>query len=204
MTGTAKVNQEANPNSVAGTSVLTNLFVEAAGSVDLTNNALIITSTAGGGVATADIIRQMIQSGRITTSLSSGGQALGFADNAILGRSSFGGVSVTTSQILVGYTFAGDANLDGKVNASDFAALAANYGSTSGSEWTQGDFNYDGVVNTTDFNLLASNFNKSMPSPSAALGTLVPEPMTGFIAGIVLLMHGRQRRRRIVGHQAHA
>jgi hypothetical protein len=193
MNGTAKVVQQANPNSAAGTSVLTNLFVEGGGSVDLTNNALVVTSTAGGGIATADIIRQMILSGRITTSLNTGGHALGYADNAALNRSTFGGVSVTTSQILVGYTFAGDANLDGNVNALDFNALATNFG--VGTSWPAGDFTYDGAVDTSDFTALSQNFGKSMPSPSIALGAVVPEPAVGIACGFVILAGFLRRRR---------
>ena len=88
MGGTARVSQQTNPNSAAGTSVLANLFVEAGGTVDLTNNALILT-----GGTTTDVVRQMILSGRITTSLNTGGHALGYADNTLLGRTTFGGIT---------------------------------------------------------------------------------------------------------------
>jgi hypothetical protein len=57
------------------------------------------------------------------------------------------------------YTYFGDANLDGKVNALDFNAVATNFGKTPGSDvWAQGDFNYDGNVNTLDFTALAGSF----------------------------------------------
>ncbi len=89
MGGTARVSQQTNPNSAAGTSVLAILFVEAGGTVDLTNNALILT-----GGTTTDVVRQMILSGRITTSLNTGGHALGYADNTLLGRNiTFGGIN---------------------------------------------------------------------------------------------------------------
>ena len=59
------------------------------------------------------------------------------------------------------YTLLGDANLDGKVNGTDFTITAANF-NESGTSWDQGDFNYDGKVNGADFNLLAENFNKGV------------------------------------------
>jgi len=60
------------------------------------------------------------------------------------------------------YTLLGDANLDGKVNGTDFNLMATNF-NKSGMTWDQGDFNYDGNVNGTDFNLLATNFNRVAP-----------------------------------------
>ncbi len=149
---------------------MTNVFAEAGGTIDLTNNALIASNTAGGGTATADIIRQMIQNGRLTTSLNTGGHALGYADNSVLNRTTFGGITgVSTNSILVAYTFAGDTNLDGKVNLLDLNPIATNFGATTGKLWTDGDVTYDAAVGIDDFNALALNYGKSMPSPGPAL-----------------------------------
>ena len=69
--------------------------------------------------------------------------ALGYAEASQLGVATFSGLSVDNTAILVKFTFNGDANLDGKVNALDFNALATNFGKTPGSDvWSQGDFNY--------------------------------------------------------------
>ena len=98
----------------------------------------------------------------------------------------FDGQSVDGSSVLVRYTWSGDANLDGVVNALDFNALASNFGGASNRFWYQGDFNYDGMTNTADFNALASNFNLALPSP--ALGCLSlspapgPQPQSGSLA----------------------
>jgi hypothetical protein len=119
--------------------------------------------------------------------------ALGYATATSIGVTTFDGQSVSGSSILVRYTYVGDANLDGVVNALDFNALATNFGQHAGSNvWVQGDFNYDGVVNTVDFTQLASNF--SLTLPSAPIGSsLVPEPIC---LAIVPMLLTRWRRRR--------
>ncbi len=137
----------------------------------------------------------MLLSGVITTSSNTGGHALGYADNSVLNRTTFGGITgVSTLSILVGYTFAGDTNLDGKVNSLDLNAIATNFGASTGKVWTDGDVNYDAAVDVTDFNALALNFGQSMPSPGPALGALVPEP-TIALAGLISLFALARRRR---------
>ena len=114
--------------------------------------------------------------------------ALGYAEASAVGESE--------TAVLIRYTLAGDANLDGAVTSNDFAALAANYGKSSNTSWIQGDFNYDGTVNALDFNALANNYGAAPVSdelpdaaaPAASLGALVPEPTS-----IGLLGFGRGR-----------
>ena len=59
-----------------------------------------------------------------------------------MGVTTFGGVAVDNTSVLIRYTWVGDANLDGVVNSADLAMISSN-----GSTWSTGDFNYDGVVN---------------------------------------------------------
>ena len=94
--------------------------------------------------------------------------------------------------MLVRYTYSGDANLDGLVNALDFNALATNFGGGTGKFWNQGDFNYDGSANTLDFTALAQNFNQVLPAP--ALAALLPEPATlAPLAGLIFLRRRRMK-----------
>ena len=104
--------------------------------------------------------------------------ALGYAAPGSIGVGSFDGQSVVGSTALVRYTYSGDANLDGAVDTTDFARMAAHFGSTT-TLWSDGDFNYDGVVNALDFNALATNFGQAMSAP--ALGALVPEPTSPLV-----------------------
>lgn len=67
-------------------------------------------------------------------------------------------------------TSAGDANLDGVVDAKDASCMGANW-HTSGT-WQDGDFNYDGNVNDVDAAILAANWGWSAAGEASA----VPEP----------------------------
>jgi hypothetical protein len=118
--------------------------------------------------------------------------ALGYATAAGVGIGTFDGQSVGGTTSLVRYTFSGDANIDGKVNALDFNALATNFGTGGGEFWFQGDFNYDGSVNTSDFTTLAQNFGQVLSSPS--LSAVVPEPIAQMTVVITAVSYLVRRR----------
>ena len=122
--------------------------------------------------------------------------ALGTAEAAeIFGGfpATFSGQSIGSNSVLVRYTYAGDADLNGSVDTMDFSKLAANFGST-GARWITGDFNYDGVVDTRDFNVLAANFGQSLPSEPAGVGAVVPEPSALLLSAVPFVLHRRRRR----------
>ena len=56
-------------------------------------------------------------------------------------------------------TLAGDADLNGAVNITDFNILSSHFNQAGTFTWAQGDFDGSSAVNITDFNLLSSNFN---------------------------------------------
>jgi hypothetical protein len=77
----------------------------------------------------------------------------------------------------------GDANMDGFVNRTDMAILAANLGTTTGALWGQGNFDLDGAVTVRDLQIIQSHFTSAGPSPAA-----VPEPATICFAAIGLIV----------------
>jgi hypothetical protein len=123
------------------------------------------------------------------------------------------GSPVSANTIEVAYTLYGDANLDGKVDITDFNIFAPNFGLPTTLGWEAGDFDYSGTVDIGDFNLFAGNFGLSdngtplgLPAAdyaaldafAAANGlslTSVPEPASLglLIMGVVGVMARRRR-----------
>src|SRR5688572_5496278 len=64
-------------------------------------------------------------------------------------------------------TLPADINLSGRVDGTDFAILAGNFG-RGGREWHEGDIDFDGVVSGSDFALLAGNFGRTADGAGAA------------------------------------
>jgi fibronectin-binding autotransporter adhesin len=74
--------------------------------------------------------------------------------------STFDNQTVYPTDVVVAYTYYGDANLDGKVDGSDYSLIDAGYasgGTLTG--WQNGDFNYDGVIDGSDYTLIDNAFN---------------------------------------------
>jgi len=69
----------------------------------------------------------------------------------------FDGIAVTKNDILVKYSWNGDANLDGVVNADDYFRIDSGFITQVGG-FQNGDLNYDGVVNADDYFLIDKAF----------------------------------------------
>jgi hypothetical protein len=161
--------------------VLSGLSITAGGSLDLTNNDLAVgySSSSVRSSILSTLISGYAQgawtgTGIISsTAASMRGTTLGYID--------------TGSQMLIDYTWIGDANLDGVVNAGDLSAM-----SPTGTTWATGDFNYDGKVNANDYALfmLGSAF-----SGGTNISTTLPEPSMVIVPSLVCLFSARRFRK---------
>ena len=83
----------------------------------------------------------------------------------------FDGQTVAAGDVEVKYTYYGDANLDGRVDGSDYSRIDNGYLSHLAG-WQNGDFNYDGVINGSDYTLIDNAFNKQGPQIAAEIAAL--------------------------------
>jgi autotransporter-associated beta strand protein len=223
ITGVAKAAAIADPTSSAsvipGVSVVNSLVVNGASTVNLTNSRIITNDAQGveaGG--TYDGVQGLVQSLKLFTDepLAAANQtAIGVATAAesksLVGAATtlWSGQTVDSNDTLVMYTWAGDANLDGKVNADDYASIDL-YSTIPGEDtWNHGDFNYNGVINADDYALIDNNVQnqnyvpywttdalRSLDGGSATAGlTAVPEPASiGLLMVSAAGLMGRRRR----------
>jgi autotransporter-associated beta strand protein len=193
------------------TSVITGMLSIATASgamLDLGNNDLVWNYT-GASPGSADPAKLTAVQGLLASGYAAGAwngpginssaaklnpkTALGYAEaSSIPGFGTIDGISTDGDMIVVRYTYAGDADLSGGVNTSDFTTMAQNFGKT-GQVWVQGDFNYDGVVNALDFNAIATNFGAPAIASPPALGSVVPEPGSFALIGAALVSVARVR-----------
>jgi len=106
----------------------------------------------------------------------------------------FTDVAVDANSVLVKYTWNGDANLDGLVNADDYFLVDSGFITQKGG-WYNGDFNYDGIVNADDYFLIDSAYIGQSGTLSRRIAA-VPEPgMLGALGLGMMMLAGRVRRR---------
>jgi hypothetical protein len=105
---------------------------------------------------------------------------------------SFGGVAVGAADVLVAFTYFGDADLNGVVDGDDYFLL--NNGYLNGlSGWLNGDFDYNGVVDGTDYFLLNNGFLNQ--GSGLRNGGTVPEPGTLAVLSLMGAGFGLTRTR---------
>jgi hypothetical protein len=152
-----------------------------------------------------------IRSGSAATSPNAGEDgrtALGFAEASNVGITSFNGFTIDSTAVLIKYTYAGDADLNGQVDVADLGRLASSW--QSAGLWVSGDFDYSGFVDVADLGLLASNWQAGVGSPLGPVGpggfmevlrsfglpgVAVPEPCVLSAMGWILALRRKRAGR---------
>ena len=124
------------------------------------------------GIASIASIANQISSGSMTGIITSTTAA---SDSTHLtavgveyGLISFENLSVSSTDVLLKYTYFGDANLDGKVDGSDYSLIDSGFIQRA-TGWFNGDFNYDGVINGSDYTLIDNAFDRQAGQITAQL-----------------------------------
>ena len=151
-----------------------------------------------GYLASGQLTAQTDLLGLPTTLAISEASDLGFAD--------FRGLSVDDSAVLVKFTYVGDANLDGQVDALDYERVDLAIGNSGVMGTGAGDLNNDQRVDALDYEQIDLNIGNGvggdgsgglatlLGGPAGQMATVfIPEP-TGAVAG--LLGAGAMARRR--------
>ncbi len=187
----------------ASTSRVASLSIQSGASLDLTDSRLIIDYA---GASPLNAVKTLVAGGLLTSNLLNSNRGIGYAEASSLGLTSFGGIAVDTSSVLVRMTLLGDTDLNGSVNFTDLLALARAYNG-SGS-WINGDSNADGTIGFTDLLALSRNYNLSLAEDGSTLpiGTssfavdwalaisMVPEPASLGVVACAGLLISRRRR----------
>jgi hypothetical protein len=161
------------------------------GLLDLNNNDMIIDYA--GTTPIASIIDQFL-AGRIVVDGAVAGLPtyLAVAEAADLGLASFSGVAVDAEAVVCKFTYVGDANLDGQVDALDYERVDLAIGNSAVLGTAQGDLNYDGNVDALDYEQIDLNIGNGVGGP---LGTVfVPEPAGLSLAALAVGLAARRRR----------
>ncbi|HUO10407.1 MAG TPA: hypothetical protein VM008_19025 [Phycisphaerae bacterium] len=185
-----------------------NITFGAAGFLDISNHDLIIH-----GGSTLAQVQALVAAGRgngsfngttgITSSTAAAhGLNLGVGTAGAANITTFDGVPVSPSDILVKYTYAGDANLDAHIDLTDLSTVLNHFGQTT-ANWTDGNFDGAATIDLTDLSAVLNNFGRSVPqgsiaTPSATqtLAMAAPEPTSlAILAGAAPVLLRRKTRR---------
>jgi fibronectin-binding autotransporter adhesin len=212
-------------------SIATSIGGAPAGKLDLGSNDLVVTGSTlaqvttmlasgfnsgnwnGQGIASSAAASNSSHVMSLGVILNDNGSGTPLYGPGGLISTTFDGSSPADGDVLVRYTFYGDTDLSGVVDAADYTAIDNGF-NMGLSGWSNGDFNYDGVVNGDDYTLIDNAYNSQASTSDAAVpagptemnatdtsqisntsGTAVPEPGTlGLLAlGAIGTLRRRQK-----------
>jgi hypothetical protein len=148
-----------------------NPSIDSGSALDVGDNVLVLKDSDITGVRSAIAAGfnrgTWLGVGGITSSAAAGDAAgrtsIGYAGVATLGKTSFAGVTgLTPGDVVVKYTYYGDADLNGVTTLDDFTLFLHGYQSASpvASNWFSGDFEYSGGTTLDDFTLFLLGYQR--------------------------------------------
>jgi hypothetical protein len=147
--------------------VLGSLAIDTTSTLDLGDNDLIVK--AGGISAIEALVARGFNNGDwkgkgLTSSTAAGDPlfttALGTAAAGDIGLSTFDTENVAVTDVLVKYTYYGDADLSGSVNGDDESLVLFGLRQGGASHWAFGDFDYSTHVTGDDYSLFLAGLRK--------------------------------------------
>lgn len=186
-------------------------------SLDLSDRTLVLDYSPMEGSPLAQV-QSWIASGAATGRgilssaplVADGSAAVGFAEASAIGLAgtTYRGVALDATSLIIAYAYRGDTDLNGTVNFDDLLRLATHYGGTAGKTWSNGDADHDGNVDFDDLLAMAKNYNRTLGLAGEASSSdlfeadfalaraLVPEPTVLFAIGLGGAVIGRRSRSR--------
>jgi T5SS/PEP-CTERM-associated repeat protein len=172
------------------------------GTLNLTDNDAVVQSSSAGKPADFERLYNQLKSGYATAAWNGAGinsstaatdpdidTGLTMIDNAIFGYTDFSGQTVNADSILLKYTYYGDIDVNGQVDADDLTIFANNFGRTTGAGQIDGDIDFDNDVDADDLTVFANNFGKGVGAPLASGPVAaVPEPAGLVLVGIAAIV----------------
>jgi uncharacterized protein YkwD len=188
----------------------------AKGQLDVDDNMLVVAATASNQQQVLQAIGNLVRSGRSNSWTGDGivssaarqyltkvtGLVVIPNTNGTAGVPLFdtiGGKLVSSTSVLVKYSFNGDVNLDGAIDAADYFRIDSGFLTQPGG-YQNGDLNFDGAVDAADYFLVDSAFlaqsDITIPQITSAMFMVqVPEPAaTSLLLAAALLLTHRPTR----------
>jgi T5SS/PEP-CTERM-associated repeat protein len=201
LTVRGRLDVDSGPQGATATNVVNTLAIEGDGVVDLSESDLLINSDADTQAAVLARVEQYVASARNAPAgrwtgpgLTSGAAAGAPLTTLAVGTSG----DDHNDDVRVRYTYNGDANLDGRVNADDYFRIDQGFlRQPSEPLFAQGDFNYDGRVNADDYFLIDQAFlgqGDVIGAGALAAVAAVPEPGVASLLALGGLLAIRRRR----------
>ena len=207
--GGARVNVTPGANKVLAIRQQDNepVAVFAGGQLDLHDNDMVVHSTAAQRQAVLTRVIDHVKSARnaptpwtgpgIGSSAAAQNPLTGLAAMLNPGLAIFSGEMVDANAILIKYTYNGDANLDGRINADDYFKIDSGFlAQPANPTYADGDFNYDARINADDYFLIDSSFLGQGAVLGIAANSIaaVPEPGASLAAMAAVGLLARRRR----------